>query len=222
MIGRFLLGLLLWFACCSALGQYPGGPLGTICGTVLDQDGSPASSVKVSPFYMGGHSGGVPFAKTDEQGHYCIKGLALGDYYMTADDPERGYPNMASGFFSTGRGRSQVRLTATKLNGHADWKIPYKAGFVKVELLDAQSGKPVDAMFFDLLVQSRPEVGHMFGSAGSTTPLLVPPNENIVVTVMAPGYRKETDKGPQRTVINLLPGQTKELRIALQPVVTTR
>jgi len=164
----------------------------------------------------------VPFARTDEQGHYCIKGLALGDYYMTADDPERGYPNMASGFFSTARMRSQVRLTATKLNGHADWEIPYKAGFVKVELTDAQSGKQVDAMFFDLLVQSRPEVGHMFGSAGSTTPLLLPPNEDVVVTITARGYRKETDREPQRTVVKLLPGETRELHIVLQPASTPR
>ena len=158
----------------------------------------------------------VPFAKTDDLGQYCVTGLAFGDYYMTADDPEKGYPSTASGFFSAQALGPHVALSATNLIGRADWKIPYKAGFVKVELVDAQSGKTIVPMFFDLLVQSRPENGHMYGSTGSTTPLLVPPNENIVVTIYAPGYREEKDDEPQRTVVNLLPGEIKKLYIPLQ------
>lgn len=112
--------------------------------------------------------------KDDEQGHYCLRELPLGDYDMTADDPDKGYPSMTSGFFRTTPLRSRVSISTTDLNGHADWKIPYRAGFDKVELVDAQSGKPIVPMFFDLVVQSRPEVGHMYGSTASTTALLVP------------------------------------------------
>jgi hypothetical protein len=164
----------------------------------------------------GAHSGGVPVARTDEQGHYCLRKLPLGDYDMTADDPDKGYPSMTSGFFSTTPLRSRVSLSATDLNGQADWQIPYRAGFVGVELVDAQSGKPIVPMFFDLVVQSRPEVGHMYGSTASTTALLVPPNEDVIVTIHASGYREDSDKEPQRTVVNLLPGETKELHIALR------
>lgn len=88
--------------------------------------------------------------------------------------------------------------------------------------MDAQNGKPIVPMFFDLVVQSRPEVGHMYGSTASTTALLVPPNEDVIVTIHASGYREDTDKEPQRTIINLLPGETKELHIALQPLVTAK
>jgi hypothetical protein len=38
----------------------------------------------------------------------------------------------------------------------------------------------------------------------------------------ASGYREDTDKEPKRTIINLLPGETKELHIALQPLVTAK
>jgi hypothetical protein len=206
----------------SALGQNSEMQLGSICGTVLNENGSATSSIRVSPFYIGAHSGGVPFARTDEQGHYCLRGLPFGDYDMTADDPDKGYPSMTSGFFPTTPLRSRLSLSATDLNEHADWKIPYRAGFVKVDLVDAQSGKPIVPMFFDLVVQSRPEVGHMYGSTASTTALLVPPNEDVIVTIHAPGYRKDTDKEPQRTVVNLLPGETKELHIPLQPLVTAK
>ena len=51
---------------------------------------------------------------------------------------------------------------------------------------------------------------------------LSPPNEDVIVTIHASGYREDTDKEPQRTVINLLPGETKELHIALQPLVTAK
>jgi hypothetical protein len=211
--------LFLLLVGCSAFGQNTDFLFGSICGSVLNESGSTASKVKIVPFYLGGHSGGEPFAITDENGHYCVTQLPFGDYFMTADDPDKGYPSMASGFFAAGVMRSQVNLSATNLNGQADWKIPYRAGFVKVHLVDAQSGKQIVPMFYDLRVQSRPEVGHMFGSGGSTTPLLVPPNENVIVTIHAPGYLSEPDKAPQKTVINLLPGETKELHIALQPLV---
>jgi hypothetical protein len=93
-------------------------------------------------------------------------------------------------------------VLASNLSGRADWKIPYKAGFIKVELL----------------VQSRPEIGHMYDSTASSTPLLVPLNENIVVTIHAPGYREDKDDEPQRTVVNLLPGEIKKLHVPLQPL----
>ena len=221
MLNRYASCLLLFLIGSSAVAQDVKMPQGSICGIVLDENGLPASSVKVCPFYMGSHSGGVPVTRTDKQGQYCFRGLVLGDYSMTADDPEKGYPSMANLFFSTDP-MPHVELSATNSNGRVDWKIPYKAGFVKVDLVDAQSGKQIVPMFFDLLVQSRPQVGHMYGSAMSTIPLLVPPYENVVVTIHAPDYQQDTNEESQRTIVNLSPGEMKKLHIALRPAEATK
>jgi hypothetical protein len=164
--------------------------MGSICGIVHDENGAPASFVKVVAIYQGSHTGPYPLGKTDGTGHYCMNNVALGYYAMSAEDTEKGYPQMSSIFYSVQRPTSEVHIAIGNLKGHADWRIPYKAGFVEVALTDAQTGKPIIPMLFNLVLQSSPKNGFIRGSSSSTTALLVPPNENIYLTVSAPGYKE--------------------------------
>jgi hypothetical protein len=190
------------------------------CGMVQDENGAPASFVKVVAMYVGpgGHSGSNPMSKTDQSGHYCVPNLAIGDYVMSADDPEKGYPQMETLFYSSHSLNAKISVTSQTLEGHADWQIPYKAGFLTVHLMDARTGKQIIPMFFNLVVRSRRDVGFMRGSSPSTMALLVPPNEDIDFTVSAPGYRELPGDGTQGRLVNLLPGTTQDFAIALQPI----
>jgi hypothetical protein len=192
--------------------------MGSICGIVQDENGAPASFVKVVAIYDGPHSGPYPLGKTDSTGHYCIDNVASGDYFMSAADPEKGYPEMGSIFYSLQRPNPKVRIVMGNLKGHADWRIPYKAGFIEVALTDARTGKPIIPMFFTLVVQSRPKNGSMHGSSASTSALLVPPNENIYFIVSARGYGEWPADGTKGKLLNLLPGRTERLAVALQPL----
>jgi hypothetical protein len=155
--------------------------------------------------------------KTDNSGHYCVPDVSPGDYIMSADDPEKGYPQMGSIFYGSPSPKSKVRIIIQNLQGHADWQIPYKAGSLKVHLTDARTGKRIIPMFFKLVLRSN-DVGFVRGSQVSTMSLLVPPNEDFYVTVSAPDHQEWPGDGTKGRLLHLLPGATEDLAIALQPI----
>jgi hypothetical protein len=215
---RVIVYVYLLLATFLAYGQSSMEPTGSICGTTLDENGAPAAFVRVVAIYVGAHSGMYPMGKTDKSGHYCVANVAPGDYVMSADDPEKGYPQIWSIFYDAPSPKPKVSITAQNLQGHADWQIPYKAGFLKVHLTDARTGKQIIPMFFKLVLRSRPDVGFMRGSCASTMPLLVPPNEDIYFTVSAPDHQEWPRDGTIGRLLNLLPGATQDFVIALQPI----
>jgi hypothetical protein len=125
---------------------------------------------------------------------------------------------MGSIFYSLRRPNQEIHIAIGNLKQHADWRIPYKAGFLEVTLTDSRTGKPIVPMNFNLLVQSNLEHGFMRGSTMSTEPLLVPPNENIYFTVSAPGYGEWPGDGTKGKLLNLLSGRTEKFAIGLQPL----
>jgi hypothetical protein len=208
----------LLFGTISAYSQTSTQPTGSICGTAMDENGLPARSIKVVAVSVGAHSGGLLIGKTDESGHYCVEHLAPGDYFMSANDPENGYPMMGPSFYSLSAPQQIVSITPENPTGHSDWKIPYKAGIVQVQLTDARTGKQIVPMFFNLAVRSKPEDRFLRGSGPSKEPLLVPPNEDIYFTVNAPGYELWPYDGTKGRLLNLLPGTTQNIAIALRPI----
>jgi hypothetical protein len=215
---RVTLCACLLFGTISAYSQVSAQPNGSICGTALDENGLPARSLRVVAIYVGAHSGGMLIGKTDESGHYCVEHLGPGDYFMSADDPEDGYPMMGSLFYSLRAPQQLVSITSENPTGHADWKIPYKAGIVHVQLTDARTGKQIFPMFFNLAVRFEPENRYLRGSGPSKQPLLVPPNEDIYFTVSAPGYQSWPEDGTKGRLLNLSPGTTQNIAIALRPI----
>jgi hypothetical protein len=201
----------------SAYGQSANQPNGSICGTVLDENGLPARLIKVIAIREGA-SGPPEVGKTDESGHYCIGDLAPGDYVMSADDTDHGYPITAShrgGFFYLEPTPQQkVRITSVNLTGHADWRIPYKVGWVKVKLTDALTGKVIPDISFRLTNTSG---GVSIVTRPSITPILIPPNSDFYLEVSAPGYRSWPEEGTKGMRLNLRPGETQTIEIALSP-----
>jgi hypothetical protein len=187
---------------------------------VQDENGLPASLVRVTAAYVGpkAHTGTYPKGETDSVGHYCVN-VNIGDYIMSADDADKGYPLMANMFYASNAESSAplISITAQELTRHVDWRIAYKAGFVRVKLTDARTGKQIVPMFFDLVVRSRSEYGHMHGSCASTAALLVPPHEDIFFAVSAPGYQWWPSDNKKGKLLNLLPGTTEDVAIELQP-----
>jgi hypothetical protein len=216
---RIVVYACLLFGTISASGRSATQPTGSICGATLDENGSPARFIKVVAIYVGpeGNSGPPEIGKTDESGHYCIEGLPPGDYVMSADDTEHGYPITARGgfFYSEPSPQQKVHITSINLTGHADWQIPYKAGVVKVQLTDARTGKQIPDITFRLNKRSG---GGKTVSSPSTTPILIPPNEDIHFMVSAPGYRLWPGDGTKGALLNLLPGRTQNIAIALRPI----
>lgn len=189
---------------------------GNICGTVLDETARPAAFTDVAAIYLGPHSGPFPTAKTDQSGHYCVTGVRFGEYAMSAYDEAKGYPLLITQFFTTEPPEARVTLTADVPDGRADWRIPYKAGFLRISLTDADTGKVIPSMFVNLVLRVDGENRYMHPSAPSDLALLIPPNEDVYVNVTSPGYDIWPNDGSRGMLLSFLPGQTHTLKIALQ------
>jgi hypothetical protein len=181
---------------------------------VLNENGIPAALVKVVAIDMGPHGGPGPRGTTDQLGNYCVNNLAIGNYVMTADDAEQGYPLMTSLFYSA-EPVVLTKITPDNLAAHANWHIPYKAAFVKVHLTDAQTQAQIVPMSFSLVLRSRPDTGYLRGSCDSTRTLLVPPDKEIEFTVSSPGYKDWPGDG-MKILVSLHPGIVQEFEIALE------
>ena len=190
---------------------------GSICGTVLDETGAPAGFTRITAVDMGPHSGMEPYATTDGNGDYCITGVRAGEYAMSASDPEKGYPEMSSMFYSGRLPGQHVRIVPAALNVRMDWRIPYRAGFLRLILTDSGNGKLISAMSTELYVGPSDNLRYRHASEGSDQVLLVPPNEDIHLRVSAPGYEAWPEGQSQGRLINLLPGQHVTLEMSLRP-----
>ena len=191
---------------------------GSICGTVLDENGLPAKNVLITAVYMGAHSGMYPATRSDDSGHYCLVNVPYGDNAPAADDPKRGYPNPESTFHAGDSSPNGVaHLTAEHPRAIIDIRIPYKAAFLTLHLNDAITGKPQTNLFYKLSVQADPQREYIRGSRDAADPLLLPPNKNILLHASAPGYREWPYDGSPGYVLNLLPGEHKTIEVLLQP-----
>jgi hypothetical protein len=193
---------------------------GSICGTVLDENGQPAKNILMTAVYLGAHSGPYPASRSDDSGHYCLVNVPYGDNAPAADDPAHGYPNPQYGFYASGADNKEppnvAHLSAEHPQATIDVRIPYKAAFLTIHLTDAITGKPQLALFYKLSVQIDPQRRYMFGSRSATDGLLLPPNENVLLKVSSPGYREWPYDNSPGYVLNLLPGEHKIINVPLQ------
>lgn len=194
---------------------------GAICGSVFNENGTPASAVRVVAMIQGsgGHSGGYPWAYTDASGHYCFNGLAFGLYVFSADDEKKGYPQRGPAFYTWSSPAPEAALTAMHPHAALDWQIPFKAAFLRIHVSADQLTAQVTPIAFDLVVLSRPKLGIdslvkplQMAAEGPTT-VLLPPGEEVALTATSPGYRQWP--GPGEEHLNLRSGETKDITIRL-------
>lgn len=198
--------------------QITAAATGSICGMVLNEHGQRAALVHVTAFYMGPHTGIMDGGTTDENGQYCLEGVRFGEYVMSADDPKKGYPPMVYSFFSEDPPNVPVVLSALTPKAHADWQIPFKAAVIRIKLTDAMTGKPLINMSYTLALRIRPET-YLHGSSAASQDLLIPPNQDVLLTVTADGYQRWPDDGTKTRIVNLAPGTIQNFDIALRPEV---
>ena len=221
--------VILLLAACFAPGQQPSETTGSVCGSVSDENGAPASHVRVVAApdmsdYPGGGSFGLLGSDTDETGHYCVDHLGPGKYIMSAYDEKKGYPiRLMSGFYTWDSPAPKVTITAYNPDAHLDWRIPFKAGFLRLHVSVDRSDAKTIPVRFSLVVPSRPKVGLYSADWTLKTDqtdsftVLLPPGEDVSLTATAPGYRRwpDNDRGE---LLNLRSGETKDITIPLTTI----
>ena len=191
-----------------------------VCGTVFDENGDPARQVTVVANYLGPHSGPIPSTRSYNTGNYCLDNVPFGQSMLSVDDPEHGYPSMWSSFYNAKpldqQSNNTVELSSAHPDVTMDIRIPYKAAFVTIHLTDANTGAVKSSMIYDLEAQATPGGRTMTGSQDTDDALLIPPNENILLKVRAPGYREWPYDGSPGYLLNLPPGEHKTIDVPLQ------
>lgn len=227
LVRRACICVLLLLAASFAYAQETTGVTGSICGLVSDETGVPASHVHVIAFKQDrrGHSGGFPTSFTDETGHYCIGHLTLGKYVMSVFDEKKGYPHLPLGsqFYAKDYVAPQATLSAENPEARVDWKIPFKAGFLRLHVSISHLGVETVPITFDLVVRSRPKFGidsvmtSLKTDPRSSITILLPPNEDVLLTATVPGYKRWPDQQKGK-LLNLSPGKTEDVTIHLVPI----
>jgi hypothetical protein len=212
--------LLLMLTTRLVFGQPSEGVRGSVCGSVLDENGSPASHVRVTAIRQpgpGGASIGLLFSFTDQRGRYCIRSLELGEYVMSAYDEEKGYPHRGPLFYFWQTPDPKVQLSSLNPDARADWQIPFKAGFVKIQTLEIRTSNQTERVSFLFQVRSRPQGGALGVGppipAGRLLTFLLPPDEDVLLTVTCADGHKWPDDAGAGKFLHVSSGDTENITL---------
>jgi len=169
---------------------------GIIRGMVLDTTDQPVEDAKVEANFTGSFSGIVPSARTDKSGHFVIKRLAWGEWYVTASKEQDGYPDESNAFYSGFNSTPvTVSLSADNPEQLVTVHLGKKAGSISGTIADAENGEPVEPCV-RLQWKNAPSVYWSgYGLLNSRFNLLIPADTDITLMIWSRGYEPWVYKG---------------------------
>lgn len=183
----FRIAGFLILTCASLLAQ-DSKRVGIISGIVLDATDQPVEDAKVKANFSGGFSGIVPSARTDKSGHFVIRRLVWGEWYVTASKEQEGYPDESNAFYGFGSAPVTVDLEVDNPEQFVTLHLGQKAGTISGTVADSDSGKPVEPCA-RLQWKDMPSISWSgYGLLKSKFYLLVPADKDITLMIWAWGY----------------------------------
>jgi len=193
-------------------------PNGTIYGIAYDSDGHPASQIKLTALPVGvGLGTPLPATKTNEKGEYRFAGLPWwGRYTVYAEDEDAGYSA-----FSTGEsGQSQpeeVDIAPAHPEGALTIHLPLKAGFLRINLTNHTTGAAVPSMRIIAMRPANPPALVFSISCGSTQPILLPPDKELLLHVVSDGFQEWHESVGGGKAVRLASGERLTLDVQVEP-----
>jgi len=200
---------------CWAQANAPSVLEGGIAGTILTEDGQAASGAQPCvSMHSGNHTGITCPNKSDTEGRFTINHLKAGTYQVFAINDAEGYSMESQ---SPGQ---DVTLSADQPWATITIRMRNRGAILVGSITDKFTGKRIARAQIQYTAIDRN------GSGGSTLVkdefhVAVPPNCDVVVIVMANGYKGwvYTDgASPSRPVLRLASGERKEMNIQLEPL----
>lgn len=186
---------------------------GTIMGQILTEEGQIASGAQPCLSQKVDHGDSAMCnSVADKDGRFVLKHIPPGTYTVTAQHEAEGYLLR----FDAG---PQVVIDESHRFADVIVVLNGQGGILSVSVVDANTSKPVHGARLEMVSLD----GGFPGSssyAGDGFRANVPPNRDIVMYVIAPGYKGwiYTDPyNPSRPVLRMAPGERKELQIELEP-----
>jgi len=191
--------------------------VGMVHGVVVNEQGQPVAGAMVSVSFMDRPAGtGRQFVESDGAGRFRLGQLAWGNYAICARKVADGYREICNNIF-----RKEAVPTATVSPQARDVGVLVvigpKAGTVTGSITDAATGAPLSAT-----LRIRPSGSDRFieQSVGSQFNSLIPPDADLELEVLAPGYhswRSSVDNYQAGKPFRVKPGENRTLDIRLWP-----
>jgi hypothetical protein len=181
-------------------------PKGVIYGVVVDENNRPAKEIGIT---AAGPAGRVPGVITDKEGHYRFGNLwGLGKYAIYAEDWDAGYSIFTNSEFH------EVTISAEHPETELNLRLPPRAGFLDFHLTNRKTGEEIR----DLVVKVC-ATGKEFGtvSQSTTKPVLVPPDEDLLIHVSSHGFQEWNRSAGKGLPIRVKSGNHLKLDVQLQP-----
>jgi hypothetical protein len=192
-------------------------PNGTIYGIAYDSDGHPASQIKLTAVPVGvALATMLPETKTNAKGEYRFAGLPWwGRYTVYAEDGDAGYS-----FITGNSGQSQpeeVDIAPAHPEGALTIHLPPKAGFLRINLTNHRTGAAVPSMMVIAMLPANPPALVFSISCGSTQPILLPPDKELLLHVVADGFQEWHESVGAGKTVRLASGERLTLDVQLEP-----
>ncbi len=219
--------LALFFALSlAAVPAYPqdNALLGTIRGTVVNEEGQPVAGVFLWATEIDRPSGAERRVVSDAAGRFTLINLRMARYRVFALKEEDGYPDTSSAIYDNGK-IPIVELSASERLVDVRVTIGPKAAVLMGSITDASTGKPIFNPRIRIWrwtdgVDRNTEFRD--GSAHANYRLLIPPSKEVGLEISAEGYETWSyrgESGGEKPFPLYLPsGAQKTINVQLRPI----
>ena len=190
---------------------------GSIHGTVIGNDGTPAGGISLTASPLGVPLGTrLPTTRTDQSGNYRFERLDWSTYTVIADDADGGYSIFSTGF--TGRANPpEVTLSPEHPEATLDLRLPPKAGFVRIHLTNKQTGATILGLEVRVMSSQTPPQQMFSTSQSSDSVVLIPSDKDLLLHVTSWGFHEWDESAGRGKPIRVAPGSHVELYVQLAP-----
>jgi len=194
------------------------GQRGVIYGAVIAEDGNPAIGVGLTASLLDAPlATALPFTRTDQNGNYRFEKLPWwGRYTVYADDSDAGYSIFSTGPAGPGR-PPEVTISPEHPEARLDLHLPPKAGFLRIHLINQLTGAVISGMQVTVMSNQTPPRLLFSESCSSNMTVLIPPNKDLLLHVVSPGFHEWTESAGTGNPIHMTPGSLVELEVQLVP-----
>ena len=191
---------------------------GSIHGTVIGNDGTPAGGISLTASPLGVPLGTrLPTTRTDQSGNYRLERLGWwGRYTVYADDSDAGYSIFSTG--TSGQANPpEVTLSPEHPEATLDLRLPPKAGFVRFHLTNKQTGAAILGLQVTVMSSQTPPQQMFSTSCSSDSVVLIPSDKDLLLHVTSWGFHEWDESAGRGKHIRVVPGSHLELYVQLAP-----
>jgi hypothetical protein len=184
---------------------------GVIYGTVVSQNGQVGKHIAIYAEPLG-VSRQFPSTISNDHGQYRFENLPWGTYSVYAEDDEAGY------LAEDDDVQTQPSVEISRDHPQAEFRVvlPVKAGVVQIQLTNRKTGAVIPWMWVTVATSKDP-LHSSNHSCKSSELILVPPDRDLILHIIADGFREWDESAGTGKFIFVPSGTRLTMAVQLDP-----